>query len=261
MNYPIDIIKDTNMNLNNKTIKEIQKQELMNIKKFKRNKNFNPKTNLHSFFTKFRNIHKDKSAYIFATGASLNNYKFKDLNNSILVGLNKIYKRKDIVNKLNYYFFGSEYNNDLDHKTNIDNLPENITKFASVYTYGKHSVSGNIGPESVKNIKNAYAFDKRLDDFSVDISKQPFLGHSIVFPAIQFLLYTGVTKIHLIGCDCDDNYFYGKGQWANPYYHYLNWWINFRDFKNKNYSNVDIISINPIGLKGLFIDEFTCDSE
>ena len=94
--------------------------------------------------------------------------------------------------------------------------------------------------------------------FAYDISTQP-LGcfGSIVFPALQFALWTHPKRIYLVGCDCTTNgYSYDKKD-KNflPVNTIIETYKKFKQFAQKYYPDVEIISINPVGLKGLFKDE------
>ena len=54
---------------------------------------------------KFKDIHKDESAILFATGPTIKEYEsFEGSDKCIKVGLNKIYDYKDSLSDLDYYF-------------------------------------------------------------------------------------------------------------------------------------------------------------
>jgi hypothetical protein len=76
---------------------------------------------------------------------------------------------------------------------------------------------------------------------------------SISFEALQFMLYTGITKIYLVGHDCDysEGTFTGTptGQWHNAGYHIHEYWKVVKEWIEINYPHVEIYSINPVGLK------------
>ena len=72
---------------------------------------------------KFKNIHLNQSAIIFATGPSIEKYKnFEGSNECIKIGLNRIYNYSDILNELDYYYYGSHYYSDTVHREKIDNI-------------------------------------------------------------------------------------------------------------------------------------------
>lgn len=198
---------------------------------------------------KFKDTHKDMEAVLMCTGDSINEYKPIIGENIITVGVNNIYKYPNLVKTLNYYFFGSGYELEPDRRTSIRNLDDKIIKMASSYRDGKPTGYGNILPENCKDI-NAIPFECGLVDFTNDIANDKMLGHSIVFPSLQFLLYTGVKKINIVGADI-----YGFYNTYNEN-HLYEWWAKFSEWFNKNYSNVEINIINPKKLKGMFNDVY-----
>jgi len=204
------------------------------------------KYNGHLF--KYKDIHKDGEAVVLATGPSLTKYKLIEKNNAIIAGVNGIYNYTQFVEKLNYYFFGSHYEIDSNHKEKVNSLDEKIIKFASVYRDGVPTGFGNITPENAEKI-NAIPFECGLVNFTNDIAGYKMLGHSIIFPTLQFLLYTGVKKINVVGCDIIG--FYDSNNEA----HLKEWWEKFKIWIASAYPEVEIIIINPVGLKGIFKDE------
>ena len=107
----------------------------------------------------------------------------------------------------------------------------------------------------MKNI-NALPCDINLSDINVDLDKSPFLNHSIVFPAIQFALYSGFEKIYLVGCDCN-GFFHSQNFLNNTDINkqidmdLVYWWKQIYNFKNTKYHLTKIININPVGLKNI----------
>ena len=54
---------------------------------------------------KFKDIHKGKSAIMFATGPTISDYEpFEGSEECIKFGLNRIYKYKNLLEDLDYYF-------------------------------------------------------------------------------------------------------------------------------------------------------------
>lgn len=78
---------------------------------------------------------------------------------------------------------------------------------------------------------------------------------SVVFPAFHFALWTHPEKIFLVGCDCSSTYF--DGTTGNPFDYLVDGWEKAKQFANLYYPDVNIISINPRGLTGLFEDRYT----
>ena len=103
-------------------------------------------------------------------------------------------------------------------------------------------------------------------NFSYDISTQP-LGNfgTIAFPAMQFLLWTNPKRIYIVGCDSAPvGHFAGEELPSNKraltdetYPRIVGQWKMFKEFAQLYYPDTEIISINPIGLKGIFKDVYT----
>jgi len=80
---------------------------------------------------------------------------------------------------------------------------------------------------------------------------------SVVFPAMIFALFTQPAKIYLVGCDVTNGgYFYSDDVNNLEIKIVLEGWVRVRDLQKIHYPNTEIISINPVGLKGMFTDEY-----
>ena len=97
--------------------------------------------------------------------------------------------------------------------------------------------------------------------FPLDICCQPlFGGNSTVFPAMQFALYTRPNKIYIVGCDCSDGGHFFKDNIhggtfrAEEYIGLAKSWKLLKEFALEMYPDTKIVSVNPVGLKGLFED-------
>lgn len=221
-------------------------------------------TNLSTFalhqktFSRFKNIYHGKDIVIIATGPSLKEYV--PIDNVITIGVNHAYKD----NRLNLnYLFIQDY---LGFKSGLKEINE-YQKKSCVKFYG---LTTEYEPDYVRVIPesdaiSANALRYRTDwanipyfepKFAYDISTQP-LGcfGSIVFPALQFALYTNPRKIYLVGCDCTKNGHF-DGTSSLDLTILLNPWIKFKSFAKVYYPATEIISINPVGLKGLFKDVY-----
>tara|TARA_B110001450_G_C17526068_1_gene442636 strand:- start:94 stop:747 length:654 start_codon:yes stop_codon:yes gene_type:complete len=203
---------------------------------------------------KFKNIHNGKTAILFATGPTIKNYTpLENSEDFIKFGVNSIYDHKNIVNDLNYYFYGSHYYINSYHKKNVDETCslKNIISFASAYEEGRSHKDinrGNISPERAIELKSV-PFENNLQSFTNDVSEYATLGHSIIFPAIQIILYMGIKKIYIVGCDGG----YTSGQ-SSGNAELILLWKKFEEFRTKYYPEVKVISVNPVSLKGLFHD-------
>jgi hypothetical protein len=217
----------------------------------------------HSELSKYKNKHAGEVCYIFGCGPSINN--FKEPEKGTYIGCNRIYFNKKIKDKLKYYFFGHKYiNNQINedgsnNKEEVDKLDYNIEKFCIVSFNDKWHHTYGYNDNDILKLKNinAIPIDITPDTIHADISKFQFINHSIPFPATQFALYAGFTKIYLVGCDCAN--FDGENHQEFFYTNIvkptiidndlIEWWERIKIFKNINYPNAKLININPIGLK------------
>ena len=272
------------MDDNSKRLARIAKIKKMRIQK--RNKNRRPKLDVvekyHKKFKAYENKHKGEVCYIFGCGPTVND--FKPVEDGVYIGVNRILQKKEIRDKLKYYWFGHKYwmdtinrSNGTCHKKMVDELPYSIEKFCMGTVQGKWHEAYNFSDtlEQINQLTkiNAFPCDLCLNTFHKDLSTNPILGHSSVFPATQFALYAGFKKIYLVGCDAFvapvKEWTAHKGKAVNQYDefwmlsklkgkndpHLLEWWKKIYSFKNKNYPDVKMININPKGLKNLMDED------
>lgn len=219
--------------------------------------------NIHqSTFQRFKHIYSGRDLVLFASGPSAADYS--PINNAIHIGVNASFKSTPVP--LDYIFIQDfsgktpEYIKDLN-----DYESEKCTKFYGLTTEWLDDPNRVI-PESEAILSKALRY--RTDwapvryfssKFAYDISTQP-LGcfGSVVFPALQFALWTNPRRLYLVGCDCSlSGYSYDK-----EYKNFLlpnkiiEAYREFKIFASKYYPETEIISVNPVGLKGIFTDEY-----
>ena len=101
----------------------------------------------NSGLKKYKDLHKDCEFVLIATGPTLDKFqKFPSYERSIKVGVNKIYDNQ-LIDDLDYYFFGSDYYISKEHREKIEKISPGINKFSSVYRDGKETGLGNINRE------------------------------------------------------------------------------------------------------------------
>jgi len=225
----------------------------------------------NNHFSRFENIHVNRESILFCTGPSLHKFNLDVFPQDVLkVGVNKIYNNYKISSRLDYYFFGSHYHIDKKHREGIHHMRKQNKKimflsstFTAKFGDGRETGLGNINKESANSL-GALPFEVGSPNsgpgykWIKNIAKNPFYGGSIAFPAVQFLLYTGVKTIYLVGCDLGN---------SNAHFHnsknptaandsasnfYLSGWKMLPEFIKRNYPNSKIITVNPVGLKGVF---------
>ena len=165
-----------------------------------------------------------------------------------------------------------------EYNAGINNMAKqnpNITFLTSAY--GNNKPKNRFTEKTIDALKNINAIPMdtgNLYKIEKDISKYPLVNHFNGPGSTQILLYMGIKKIYLVGSDCTltTNKYHGDGripnrtvsgyffeeteskQIAEP--HYIYWWIKMKEFINQNYPESELISINPVGLKGIFTDVY-----
>lgn len=216
-------------------------------------------------FSEYRNVFKDKVVVVVGAGPTLN--KYKPIPNAIHIGTNRVHQNKNL--KLDF-LFRQDFKNFDKEIFDCD-----VTKFIGNFCDWKLDMC----PQSVFNkLTNARKFiiNNYSDYIPVDIDVSPLWhGGSVIYSAMQFALWTNPKRIYLVGCDCAGqvdslhwNHFDdGKDNSHNlvPIKVLVDNWKMLAQFIEYMYPDVEIISINPVGLKGLFKDEYQnqevlCDS-
>lgn len=209
-------------------------------------------------FGEYRNKHCGQDIVLIATGPSLKDYK--PIQNTINIGINKTILYDKI--KLDYYF-AIDYSVTKSYLNELEKHPE-IKKFLGVTTltafgYKRHNNSKWIMPESLILKQNASKFYLYYKvpllpvSFNTDIDKTWIVdGGSCIFSAMQFALFTNPKRIYLVGCDCSSGYYDGtKGKDIS---FIVKTWQEVKKFADIYYPDTEIISVNPVGLKGIFTD-------
>lgn len=214
-------------------------------------------------FTKFKGIHQGDDIVLVASGVSADKYKVKE--GAIHIGVNRSFQIGNYRIPMNYIFIQDFSGKTPEYIDDLDNYRYNeCRKFYGLTTEWDNRTN-RIIPES--HAIKAQALRYRTDwapiegfepQFAYDISTQP-LGcfGSIVFPALQFALWTYPKRIYLVGCDCTNSgYAYDKKDtnFLNTQ-EIIGAYKKFKIFAKKYYPDIDIISISPVGLKGIFKEE------
>ncbi len=249
----LDAITSTNNLQTDKLLKELKNlyREINKLKVYIK------ASRLHAYLAQYKNKYRGKDIVILATGPSAKNYIPQK--NCIFIGINGATRFKNI--KLDYLFVQDQA---IETQMNEDANSYDCVKF-----FGHHAdirskeLYPNVKriPMSTRLDTNANIYlieDMSWGSFAYDITVEPFGDfHSTVFSALQFALYTNPARIFLVGCDCSNGYFY---QSINPFVNsknVLKGWDLFKKFKDDMYPNTKIISVNPVGLKGMFEDLYT----
>lgn len=208
-------------------------------------------------FQKYKNINQGKDVVLIATGPSL--IDFKPIGGAINVGVNKAFQYKKV--KFDYLFL-QDYSGmtqtyiedfcNYDARKFLGFIPDYISGAMSCIIPEKYS-----NYPDVERYYVAHPTEKK--NFTYDIATQP-LGdaYSIAFPAMQFILWTNPKRIYLVGCDCNMGGYHDSSDKNNlAVNEVIDGWKRMKEFAETYYPDTEIISINPVGLKGVFKDEFT----
>ena len=215
-------------------------------------------------FASYRGIHKNQEVVLLASGPTLNHFSPDMIPNAVFVGVNKVIMSERLRDFLNYWFV-TDY-------VGLKGVEKEISKiylprckrFFGIMKVGHESEKTQevwqfpISYIEENNGQYFYITDSAL--FPYDISLLPFTScGSVIFPCLQFTVYTHPKRIYLIGCDCRGAHFNDAGEKVDPTFtkRVLKWWTWSHDFLETYYPDIEVISVNPVGLKGMFRDVYT----
>lgn len=212
-------------------------------------------------FKSFENCNYGKDIVIVATGPTLTYYH--PVENVIHIGMNTAWKRRDIPFD---YFFIQDGNKKNKGKEILENLikymdcPIFIGRYLRRCQWNRNEFSVQYQKE--KHIKRYFVMPSLVENIYQNICFHPLMDfYSVVFPVLHFALYTYPKKIYLVGCDVSDNGHFDSQRnlesWNLPRMKYG--YARVKEFAEQYYPETEIISINPVGLKGLFRDEYSND--
>ena len=218
--------------------------------------------NIHKdTFAHYKNFHKDKEVVIIACGPTANYYN--QLTDKVHIGINRAFLLKNV--NLDYLFVQDYLSGD-DCMTKANNYRKgSCEKFygvipdirlKDVYPGIKRIPFSSVIEANAKQ----YVIGK-MDFWPTDISFLPIRDFGgTAFSAMQFAIYTNPSKIYLVGCDCTNGEHFYKDNaeaYSNKFDDLYNIWVNIKEYLKENYPDTEVISVNPVGLKGLFKDVYT----
>lgn len=215
-------------------------------------------------FAPFKNKFAGKEVAIIACGPSLNNYT--PLPNTINIGVNRSYKHPNL--KIDYLFLQDASSWSREEMQSINSYNQDACiKFYGIACERLHNdFPAWIVSESDALEANALRYRTSNAELVIgieptlplDISTQPLAEfNSVVFSAIQFALWTNPKRIYLVGCDCSTNGHFYETTIPNTIDPLVKrGYQSLKKFAAAFYPDTEIISINPVGLKGLFKDVY-----
>lgn len=214
-------------------------------------------------FYGFENKFRDKEVVIVGAGPTLNNYT--PMEGAIHIGVNTVYRYEKI--HLDYLFV-QDANRAINYKEKFKGIEQlDCPVFVGRYLCEDWAKKFEF-PEKYRvqqNIHNYYLDVKTSKHIYRDICYHPLMDFgSVIFAAIHFALYTYPKKIYLVGCDVsNEGYFFQsdcvtqrnierdrKKDWLPGYQ-------RVKSYAQFHYPDMEIVSVNPVGLRGLFRDIYT----
>lgn len=220
-------------------------------------------------FKKYKGVLRGKDAVLIAAGPSAADFKL--IKEAVYIGCNRAFLLKDV--QFDFLFSIDKVGIDKYYKDFFEYREGSCIKFIGDQNLGKdYQIPENIIPLEDKNtfryITNA-GIESAFKHFPLDISTAPLYNSSTVsIQALQFILYTQPRRIYIVGVDCTcstkkhfigqdtDCSFRGEDVAQTDKYSIESYKL-LKEFAQTYYPLTEIISVNPVGLKGLFEDVYT----
>lgn len=207
-------------------------------------------------FLPYKGVYKNKDIVICASGPTLNFYNRNLLKNAVHIGVNQAVLNKNVGCD---YMFSIDFGGIQGKEKEI--LSTKCEKFFGIMRIPFLSDDNVMHVQfpvrflQESGAKTFYVTDSNF--FNPEISEFPLSSHgSSVFPAIEFALYTGPKRIYLAGADCGGGYFNSDKRYLNSHT-IVDQYKYYKKEIERFYPDIEIVSVNPVGLKGLFHDVYT----
>jgi hypothetical protein len=160
--------------------------------------------------TKFKDVHKGQSCYIFGNGASLKYYDLKLFNDKACIGCGSLFTHKDFKDlNLKYYlvlhtlFFHKFWKNPYSKRYEKNKVGAFYRKNMALFPETQYftSLTNYFGIQG-DNINYVYHFGQ-VDELSVDNQMDEIFSmlEGSMVGMIGVAIYMGYTDITLVGCD------------------------------------------------------------
>lgn len=225
-------------------------------------------------FSEYRNCFRGKKVVLFASGPTAKQYNpllFPSTDEVVHIGVNFSWRREDVL--LDYLFINDgrlKMSKEIAIESGFDRIREKIFvgRYSKTSPYNWLELSENFSLESEKFCRyysNAANFNQTLYK---DIRYHGLADFaSVIFPAMHFALFTYPKELYLVGCDTSHSGYFHEAKSSSSRKNKLNirklkvGYSRMKMFARQYYPDTEIISINPVGLKGLFRDVYTSDEK
>ncbi|MBR4605166.1 MAG: tetratricopeptide repeat protein [Lachnospiraceae bacterium] len=204
-------------------------------------------------FSKYKNKYTGKTAVLVAGGPTTK--IFQKIEDAIYVSVNDAFLKVDLP--YNFYFF-SDYCGIIDLHKFLK--PSAVTFFAKHLLY-PHIVIPDSYYDDDKCEKCFVLYSRDNYDMLKEMIDRDIIYAypSIVFVAIKFLLYANFKTIYIVGCDCSEGNVSTAEQSTYRNYNnllssFVDGWEYLKKSLQQHNIKTKIISVNPVGLRGLFED-------
>lgn len=211
-------------------------------------------------FAEFKGCHRGQTVAVVGAGPTLNYYT--QVKGTPHIGTNASFLKDGL--SLDYYFI-RHYAREL-----CDKLKDyNFVKFFARNEWAEQHNDYDRIPEYLIEENNGRRFfmGEPNNEIYEDITYYPLMGgYSIIFQALQFAIFTRPKRLLLIGCDCSyGGHFDGTSLRTEEDVlmpeQYVPCWIEgykqVKTFVEQYYPDMELISVNPVGLRGMFRDMYT----
>lgn len=223
-------------------------------------------------FAEYRNAFRGKKVVIVGTGPTVDYYE--PVSDAIHIGLNSAYLKDNI--KLDYLFVQDAHDRQAVRRFKDSGFAKVKKKVFMGKYLNRTDYNWICFPEDyalteakiVRYLVKGSSWDLNPGEQQIfqDICHYPLVGFfSVVFSAFQFALFTYPAEIYLVGCDTTKTgHFYDqdevKAGLVKPYLatgFAKVGYARMKMFARQYYPETKIISVNPVGLRGLFKDIYT----
>lgn len=212
-------------------------------------------------FPKYKGCFSGRDVVIVACGPTAS--KYRPIPDAVHIGVNDAYRLGNV--ELDFLFV-QDYAGDLRRRRDevVKYADGRCRKFFGIIGEDVCGEGSRSWPESAAIAAGAERYYVRGGIAGEpgliprDISCNPLVDYqNIVFPAMQFALWTNPARLFLVGCDCSSagHFYSGAANWLDLDAVFAGY-RDMKAFAEKWYPDTRIVSVNPVGLKGLFEDEF-----